>query len=116
MPIRNIIMSVLQGSSLGPILFLCFINDIYLCTSLDMFLFADDSNALSKGDNLSELVDFVNSELNKIALWCKANKLVVNSNKTKFMIFRTKNRNVNLNGKDIFMDFNKNPMLLIALN
>jgi hypothetical protein len=103
----DILMSVLHGSSLGPILFLCFINDIYLCTSLDMFLFADDSNALSKGDNLSELVDFVNSELNKIALWCKANKLVVNSNKTKFMIFSTKNRNVNLNGKDIFMDFNE---------
>jgi hypothetical protein len=82
----DILMSVLQGSSLGPILFLCFINDIYLCTRLDMFLFADDSNALSKGDNLSELVDFVNSELNKIALWCKANKLVVNSNKTKYMI------------------------------
>jgi hypothetical protein len=103
----EILMSVLQGSSLGPILFLCFINDIYLCTSLDMFLFADDSNALTKGDNLSELVDFVNSELNKIALWCKANKLVVNSNKTKYMIFRTKNRNVNLNGKDIFLDFNE---------
>jgi hypothetical protein len=104
---KRILMSVLQGSSLGPILFLVFINDIYLCTNLNMYLFADDTNALAKGENLTDLMDHVNSELKKIAVWFRANKLVVNSSKTKYMIFRTKNRNINLNGKDIFMDFNE---------
>jgi hypothetical protein len=65
---NDIIMSVFQRSSLGPILFLCFINDIYRCTNLNMFLFADDTNALSKHDNLSNLIDFENSELKKLAV------------------------------------------------
>jgi hypothetical protein len=104
---KCILMSVLQGSSLGPILFLVFINDIFYCTNLNMCLFADDTNALAKGDNLMDLMDHVNLELNKIALWFKANKLVVNSSKTKYMIFRAKNRNINLNGKEIYMDFNE---------
>jgi hypothetical protein len=103
---KRILMSVLQGSSLGPILFLCFINDIYLCTNLNMFLFADDTNALTKGDNLMELMDNVNLELQKIAQWLKANKLAINISKTKYMIFRSKNRNINLNGKQIYMNFN----------
>jgi hypothetical protein len=101
---KRILMSVLQGSSLGSILFLVFINDIYYCTNLNMYLFADDTNALAKGDNLMNLLDHVNLELKKIALWFKANKLVVNSSKTKYMIFRAKNRNINLNGKEIYMD------------
>jgi Reverse transcriptase (RNA-dependent DNA polymerase) len=104
---KDTLMSVLQGSTLGPILFLCFINDIYNCTLLTMFLFADDTNALAKGNNLPNLVDFINIELQKVALWFRANKLVINVSKTKYMIFRTRNRNVNLNGKDIFMNFNK---------
>jgi hypothetical protein len=76
---KRIIMSVFQGSSLGPILFLCFINDIYNCTKLDMFLFADDTNALSMHDNLHHLIDFINVELKKLASWFKANKLVLNT-------------------------------------
>jgi hypothetical protein len=105
--LKDIIMSVLQGSSLGPILFLCFINDIYLCTNLSMFLFADDTNALTRGPDLNNLIDFVNSELHKLSIWFKANKMAVNIKKTKYMIFRTKNRIINLNGKEIFMNFNE---------
>jgi hypothetical protein len=79
--LREIIMSVLQGSSLGPILFLCFINDIYLCTNLSMFLFADDTNALTQGPNLCDLIDFINIELQKLATWFKANRSAVNIKK-----------------------------------
>jgi hypothetical protein len=81
--LKEIIMSVLQGSSLGPILFLCFINDIHYCTNLSMYLFADDTNALAQGKNLHDLIDFVNIELQKLAIWFKANKLAINANKTK---------------------------------
>jgi hypothetical protein len=71
-----------------------------------MFLFADDTNALTRGPDLNNLIDFVNCELHKLSIWFKANKMSVNIKKTKYMIFRTKNRPINLNGKDIFMNFN----------
>jgi hypothetical protein len=61
-----------------------------------MYLFADDTNALAKGDDLSALIDHVNTELQKIALWLQSNKLAVNTSKTKYIIFRTKNRKSNL--------------------
>jgi hypothetical protein len=48
----------------------------------------------------------VNLELQKIALWLQSNKLAVNISKTKYIIFRTKNRNINLNGREIYMNFN----------
>jgi hypothetical protein len=71
-----------------------------------MFLFADDTNALSTHENLSTLIDFVNLELKKLALWFKANKLVLNISKTKYMIFCTKNKAINMQNKSIFIDLN----------
>lgn len=47
--------SVLQGTTLGPILFLCYINDIFEATSLSTFLFADDTTCLANHSNLNEL-------------------------------------------------------------
>jgi hypothetical protein len=71
-----------------------------------MYLFADDTNALSKGDDLTALIEHVNLELQKLALWLQSNKLAVNVSKTKYIIFRSKNRCINLNGNEIYMNFN----------
>jgi hypothetical protein len=43
-----------------------------------MILFADNTNALSMDDNLINLIDFINGELKKLAVWFRANKLVIN--------------------------------------
>ncbi len=51
--------SVIQGSILGPILFLCYINDFYRATTLFSVLFADDTTGLGKGKNLRELTQYV---------------------------------------------------------
>ena len=80
----SIDISVIQGSILGPILFLCYINDFWRATQLFTALFADDGTALGKGKNLNELTSFVNSELQKISDWFRSNKI-----KTKFIEFRT---------------------------
>jgi hypothetical protein len=46
-------------------------------------MFADDTLALKSGENIVNLIDMVNKEINKMALWFKANKLAVNKTKTK---------------------------------
>jgi hypothetical protein len=111
---KRIKISILQGSILGPILFLCFINDLFLVTTLLTLMFADDTFSLKSSSDLKSLCDEVNSEINKMAVWFRANKLAVNINKTKYMIFRMKGKKIdqtvnifyNENEPDIAVDPN----------
>jgi hypothetical protein len=80
---------------LGPILFLCYINDFFSATTLFSVLLADDTTCLSQGKNLNELLLYVADELKKIALWFRANKMAVNTSKTKFIVFRTQGKRIN---------------------
>ena len=81
-----------QGSILGPLLFLLYINDITHTSSLLSFiLFADDTNIFYSHDNLETLVRTVNLELPKVSVWLKCNKLSLNVKKTNFMHFKHTN-------------------------
>jgi hypothetical protein len=97
--VLNLTISILQGSILGPILFLCFINDLPNCTELFSLLFADDTAALTSGPELQPVLDKANSELQKIAMWFRANKMAVNVSKTKFIIFKPKGKKVELHAE-----------------
>ena len=104
----SIDISVLQGSILGPLLFLCFINDLPTITNLLTLLFADDTAGLKSGFNLDELITEVNIELNKLAIWFRANKMAVNVSKTKYIIFKPKGMKINIEpDKGIVYDENE---------
>ena len=87
-----------QGSILGPILFLIYIND--LCNSskiLSYILFADDTNIFYSCDNLQAGLRIVNRELRKIATWLTSNRLSINVNKTACMYFTNTNTDIESN-------------------
>ena len=86
---RKIVCGVPQGSILGPLLFLIYINDIHKSSNLLSFiLFADDTNIFYSHSNIKTLIDIVNTELYKVSSWLKANKLSLNVRKTQFILFK----------------------------
>ena len=86
----SITCGVPQGSVLGPLLFLIYINDLPLSSSkLTFYLFADDTNIYCESDNLYQLQRTVNKELRKVKLWLDVNKLSLNIDKTNFIIFKS---------------------------
>jgi hypothetical protein len=84
---REITRGVPQGSILGPLLFLIYINDLPCASSLFSLLFADDTTLSESGSNIHELTAKVNCEFQKIVEYFRANKMLLHPDKTKFMIF-----------------------------
>jgi hypothetical protein len=85
-----------QGSILGPLLFLLYINDIENCSNIvSMILFADDTNIYHSHTCLKTLNDIMQIEINKIADWLIVNKLTINIKKTKFILFKSPKKRLN---------------------
>ena len=85
----NIMCGVPQGSILGPLFFLLYINDIInTSTILQLILFADDTNVFVSHKDKDCLTNILNAELNKLSIWFRANRLSLNLKKTKFIVFK----------------------------
>ena len=90
---KTIKCGVPQGSILGPLLFLIYINDLTkVCSQSSPFLFADDTNLFMTGKCLQNMVNSLNKELKEISLWLKVNKLSLNIKKTHYMVFTSKKK------------------------
>ena len=89
--LKNIDCGVPQGSILGPLMFILYINDIVNCSDiLSLILFADDTNIFCSNIDINKLEGIINCELTKLSNWFKANKLSLNATKTNYMLFGRK--------------------------
>ena len=94
---RVIQCGVPQGSILGLLLFLIFINDITKCSNQFKYILYTDDSKLSTcvpGDNVMESAELINSELKCLDRWLRSNKISINADKTNYMLF-TYNKNLN---------------------
>ena len=81
-----------QGSILGPLLFLIYINELPAISNLLTILFADDTTLYLSGPNLQQLEKTVNAELQKISQWLSLNRLSLNIAKSNFMVLRVRQK------------------------
>ena len=96
-----------QGSCLGPLIFLIFVNDLHLhLHEAECVQFADDTTLLFKHKNVRYLQFCIESELKRIQDWLYANKLTLNVSKCSYLLFSANNKhgsisNITLNDIEI---------------
>ena len=91
---RKLTCGLPQGSILGPLLFITYVNDLYL-VSKNMFfiIFADDTHIFFMSNrNYEDIITQINAELVQVNLWFQKNKLSLNIKKTSYMLVTPKNK------------------------
>ena len=101
---KHISCGVPQGSILGPLLFLVYVNDISTSCGSNVLSFADDTTLYVSHSDLGALYDIANTEINKLYTWFCANKLSLNAKKTKYIVIRPKHKASTFANKHILIN------------
>ena len=93
--IKSIGCGVPQGSVLGPLFFILFINDLPNCCHLgNVRIFADDTNVFFHGDNIEDMINTARNIMIELNSWFSLNKLTLNTDKSSFTIFKSQKKKV----------------------
>ena len=92
---QTIVCGIPQGSILGPLLFILYINDISNASTLtESLIFADDTSIFYSHSDPNYLESVMNEELQMFDVWMKCNKLSVNIKKTNYVIFKSSKKKI----------------------
>ena len=97
-----------QGSVLGPLFVIIYINDIVNVSNiLKPIMFSDDANLFHAHTHFHTLIEEVNSELHNMSIWLNTNKRTLNVKTSNFIIFTPKGNIYNTDNAEIIMNGNK---------
>lgn len=103
---REVTHGVPQGSILGPLMFIIFMNDLPLCVDSELDMYADDSTLHAAAKTLEELEEILSKDMASVQQWCRENRMVANTDKTKSMLITTQQRQARLPRSDLNVVFN----------
>ena len=111
-PLMRVVCGVPQGSILGPLLFLLYVNDLPKCVNKSCIkLYADDTVIYDSDTNVDIIQTRLQSSLDLFAMWSLQNKLTVNPSKTKLMIFTASKRK--MNSMDVSLTLNDKKLSVV---